>query len=393
MLVGIAAAQDYAFPTTAEDYAEFYPTAYVDHGDVTDWACSDLTYSGHHGSDFGGGSWSGMEAGRDIAAAAPGVVVATNDGEDDECSTGDCDGGGGFGNYVKLQHADGKYTYYAHLKTWSVLVAVGDTVACGQKLGEMGSSGHSTGPHVHFEVRDADGNSGDPFYGGCSGPPTWWVDQGEWSGLPALVCDDVAACASLGELTCGQSVTTSNDATGSTTTHGVYGCGEYTYSGPEAAWTFATDLDEAVTISLTGNSADVDLFVLSADTCDGTGAVGCSLGSEAASESVTFTAGAGVPYTVVIDGFEGATTGFTLAAACAGSWPSDTTPSDTAPSADSAPPVASGDKRVDAEWVRLDEVGCGAAAWMLLPVITLRSRRARRGTPTPSAPRRGGPGA
>ena len=56
ILVTLAKAQDYAFPSTAEDYAEFYPTAYVDHGGTTDWACSDLTYSGHHGSDFGGGS-------------------------------------------------------------------------------------------------------------------------------------------------------------------------------------------------------------------------------------------------------------------------------------------------------------------------------------------------
>ena len=315
-------------------------------------------------------------------------------GEADDCSTGDCDGGGGFGNYVKLQHADGKYTYYGHMKTWSVLVAVGDTVACGQKLGEMGSSGHSTGPHVHFEVRDSAGSSGDPFYGACSGAPSWWVDQGEWSGLPALVCDDVEPCASLGDLACGTSISTSNDTSGSTTTHGVYGCGEYTYSGPEVAYTFATDRDEAVTLSLTGNSADVDLFVLSADTCDGSGALGCSISPDADAESITFTAAAGVRYTVVADGYEGATTGFMLSAACAGAWPAT---SDTGTSSEDSAgldtPVPSGGKTVEPDWVRLDDVGCGGSAAWFPFVLMGGARRVRRGRTTPSAPRRGGRGA
>lgn len=318
-----AQAQDYAFPSTAADYGSWYPTAYYDHGGNTDWNCADLTYGGHTGSDFGGGSWSGMHEGRDIAAAAVGVVTATNDGVDDGCSTGDCEGGGGLGNYVMLQHADGKATWYGHMKTWSVAVSVGQTVACGQKLGEMGSSGYSTGPHVHFTSVNTSGSRVDPFDGPCSDPPSYWVDQGVWDGLPALICDDVAPCTQVARLHCGESISTANDAAGATSVHGAYGCGDYTYSGPEIAYAFATELDEAATISVTGNSGDVDLFVLSSEACDGTGSVGCSVSPDAEPESVSFTASAGAVYTVVVDGWEGAVTAFTLSATCTGGWPGE----------------------------------------------------------------------
>lgn len=44
LILALAAhAQDYAFPSSADDYAQFYPTAYVDHGSVTDWNCGGTT--------------------------------------------------------------------------------------------------------------------------------------------------------------------------------------------------------------------------------------------------------------------------------------------------------------------------------------------------------------
>lgn len=337
ILWAAAWAQDYRFPTSAEDYGEYYPTAYVDHGGVTDWNCGNLSYSGHNGSDWGGGSWSGMDAGRDIVAAALGTVLATNDGEADDCSTGDCDGGSGFGNYVKLQHADGKVTYYAHMKTWSVAVAVGDTVTCGQKMGEMGSSGHSTGPHLHFEVRTSSGSSTDPFEGGCAEPPSYWVDQGTYGELPALVCDDVPACTVADRLRCGATIASSNGAAGATATHSAYGCDEFVYSGAEIAYEFSTELGEAVTLSLGGLGADLDLFVLTSEACDGTNAVGCSTNPNGDAESVSFTATAGQRYVVVVDGYEGASSSFSLTASCAGGWPGENEPTDTA--VDTAPPV------------------------------------------------------
>ncbi|MFZ5475186.1 MAG: M23 family metallopeptidase [Myxococcota bacterium] len=364
-LIALALAQDYSFPTSAEDYGAWYPTAYKDAGGTTDWACGDLTYTGHGGSDFGGGSWDGMDAGRDVTAAAPGTVTATNDGEYDRCDSGECDGGSGFGNYVAIAHADGKTTYYAHLKAWSVAVAAGDVVACGQKIGEMGSSGHSTGPHLHFEVR-VDGASSDPFYGDCVEPPTYWVDQGAYGGLPGLVCDDVAPCTVVGRLGCGETLSATNADAGATTGHWAYGCGEYSYSGPEIAWEIATDRDETISLSATGLAADLDLFVLGSEACDGSDPVGCSVEPDASDEVVSFAATAGVRYVVVLDGFEGATSAFSLTASCAGAWPGS---GDTgSPPADTgSPPPASEDPppSVDlpGERVRMDELGgCATGA-------------------------------
>ncbi|MEX0910190.1 MAG: M23 family metallopeptidase [Candidatus Paceibacterota bacterium] len=60
---------------------------------------------------------------------------------------------GGYGNYIVISHSNGSQTLYAHLN--SVSVSVGQTVGQGEVIGALGSSGNSTGPHVHFEIRGA----------------------------------------------------------------------------------------------------------------------------------------------------------------------------------------------------------------------------------------------
>lgn len=57
----------------------------------------------------------------------------------------------GFGNYVSIEHLDGKRSIYAHLSSFNK--KAGDVVKAGDIIGIMGSTGRSTGPHVHLEVR------------------------------------------------------------------------------------------------------------------------------------------------------------------------------------------------------------------------------------------------
>lgn len=72
------------------------------------------------------------------------------------------------GNYVMIDHGNGEYSLYAHLKPKSVRVRVGQKLALGEALGAVGSSGNSTEPHLHFQVCDGP----DPLM--CAGiPPTW----------------------------------------------------------------------------------------------------------------------------------------------------------------------------------------------------------------------------
>lgn len=59
---------------------------------------------------------------------------------------------GGYGNYVVINHGNGYQTLYAHMVTGSIVVKAGQVVTQGQKLGVMGSTGRSTGTHLHFEV-------------------------------------------------------------------------------------------------------------------------------------------------------------------------------------------------------------------------------------------------
>ncbi len=99
-----------------------------------------------------------------------------------------CDGNPVVANQVTLEHEGGWRTLYWHMKTDSVNVRVGDEVACGDRLGLVGSSGYSSQPHLHFELKSAEGESIDPYAGEYSQPETWWRDQWGEDGLPASDC-------------------------------------------------------------------------------------------------------------------------------------------------------------------------------------------------------------
>jgi len=64
---------------------------------------------------------------------------------------------GGYGNMVIIQHPNGTQTLYAHQS--KLVVHTGDQVEQGEVIGYVGSTGHSTGPHLHYEVRGAKNNA------------------------------------------------------------------------------------------------------------------------------------------------------------------------------------------------------------------------------------------
>jgi len=66
----------------------------------------------------------------------------------------------GFGKLVNIDHGDGRSSLYGHLS--EIRVKTGQTIKAGQVIGRVGSTGHSTGPHLHFEWR-IDGKSVDPL--------------------------------------------------------------------------------------------------------------------------------------------------------------------------------------------------------------------------------------
>jgi hypothetical protein len=175
-------------------------------GGLEDWSCGSSTYDDHRGSDFSlAGGNGAIATGWDVVAAADGTVESTQDGHYDGCTTCSAsvdercgtDWGFGYGNHVVVDH--GSHTVvYAHLRTGSVRVAPGETVRCGDVLGQIGSSGCSTGAHLHFETRPAGGaydTAFDPFEGDCSSTaPSLWTSQGPYRGLPAPTCGGTATC-------------------------------------------------------------------------------------------------------------------------------------------------------------------------------------------------------
>jgi murein DD-endopeptidase MepM/ murein hydrolase activator NlpD len=90
------------------------------------------TYEFHAGMDIDG------EKGDIVVAPANGVVIKA-------------DWSGGYGNMIEIDHLNGLTTRYGHLS--KIEVAVGDTIGRGQLLGLIGSTGRSTGPHLHYELR------------------------------------------------------------------------------------------------------------------------------------------------------------------------------------------------------------------------------------------------
>ena len=96
---------------------------------------------GHNGIDLA------APVGTPIMASAEGTVIISR-----------VNGGwnGGYGNFIVISHSNGTQTLYAHMSPKSAgLVSAGSHVSQGQTIGYIGMTGHTTGPHIHFEIRGA----------------------------------------------------------------------------------------------------------------------------------------------------------------------------------------------------------------------------------------------
>jgi murein DD-endopeptidase MepM/ murein hydrolase activator NlpD len=104
-----------------------------------------------------GWRWGRMHKGIDIASNVGTPIVAARDGQVTYAGWHD----GGYGYLVEIQHPDGSKSLYGHNSR--VLVRVGEQVAQGTQISEMGSTGRSTGPHLHFEIHPPGRGAANPL--------------------------------------------------------------------------------------------------------------------------------------------------------------------------------------------------------------------------------------
>jgi murein DD-endopeptidase MepM/ murein hydrolase activator NlpD len=162
-------------------------TGFVDHepayGHVRDYQCGNRSYDvpgyNHKGVDIYLWPFPWRKMDEDavaVVAAAPGVIVLKQDGYDDRS----CRFNSNPWNAVYIRHSDNSVAWYGHLKRNSVTTKpVGALVATGEYLGIVGSSGNSTGPHLHLELRGPSNQLLDPYQGSCNllNANSWWVTQ------------------------------------------------------------------------------------------------------------------------------------------------------------------------------------------------------------------------
>lgn len=173
---GVAHANDpplFGFPVDCKLGTDCWTVNYVDVDpspeNAKDFRCQTKTYEGHKGTDFAIRSRIEMEQGVNVLAAKDGKVLRLRDGQDDLPKTEeqyqnirrqntDC------GNGIVIDHGDGLSTYYCHLKKGSILVKPGDQVKEGSVIAQIGQSGFSEFPHLHFTIIWENGHM-DPFTG------------------------------------------------------------------------------------------------------------------------------------------------------------------------------------------------------------------------------------
>jgi murein DD-endopeptidase MepM/ murein hydrolase activator NlpD len=164
------------------EFATHAISGYLDHnpatGQIQDFNCGTRSYdleSGyrHTGTDIfiPPMAWKKMDGEESlVVAAAPGEIIVKTDGNADRtCGNLTSLPAGLPANRVVVLHDDGTRSIYIHMKSGTLTPkTVGQRVEEGEYLGTVGSSGFSSGPHLHFEVHDSAGNVVDPWLGACN---------------------------------------------------------------------------------------------------------------------------------------------------------------------------------------------------------------------------------
>ncbi|HIE98671.1 MAG TPA: M23 family metallopeptidase [Planctomycetes bacterium] len=153
-----------------------------------DFLGGDYQYNRHDALDITLADFQQMDAGVEVYAVTAGTIVQVRDGEFDRNNPDQVNPSSN-ANFVSIDHGGGLITNYFHFRRDTIAVSVGDSVAEGQLLGLVGSSGNSSDAHLHFGVRYVGANL-ETYYA----PDAWWFDPLPYSGtqpgvLSSLVKD------------------------------------------------------------------------------------------------------------------------------------------------------------------------------------------------------------
>lgn len=168
-----------------KDCSYYRISAYVDQntssGAFQDYNCGTNTYDAHKGTDISIWPYNFYKMDHnfvEVIAAASGTIVDKHDGEFDK----NCASTSMLANYLVIKHEDGSQALYFHMKKNSLTTkGIGDKILVGEHVGFVGSSGNSSGPHLHFEVWSGSTSATliDPFTGTCNklNTTSWWENQ------------------------------------------------------------------------------------------------------------------------------------------------------------------------------------------------------------------------